>query len=129
MYLEKRHREKVYFFFDEIQIFSQWELFVGRLRREEESTYYYKIRQGYEVNFLAIPPDGGKMLVQACELLEDETTKAREVRALTAAMEETNVRHGRILTENYHEDIKVSVRTIHCVPAPYFLMEREFPSL
>lgn len=83
----------------------------------------------YEVNLLAIPPDGGKMLVQACELLEDETTKAREVRALTAAMEETNVRHGRILTENYHEDIKVSVRTIHCVPAPYFLMEREFPSL
>ena len=80
------------------------------------------------MNLLAIPPDGGKMLVQACELLEDET-KAREVRALTAAMEETNVRHGRILTENYHEDIKVSVRTIHCVPAPYFLMEREFPSL
>ena len=70
-----------------------------------------------------------KARVQACELLEDETTKAREVRALTAAMEETNVRHGRILTENYHEDIKVSVRTIHCVPAPYFLMEREFPSL
>jgi predicted AAA+ superfamily ATPase len=24
MYPEKRHREKVYFFFDEIQIFPQW---------------------------------------------------------------------------------------------------------
>lgn len=33
---EKRGRETVYFFFDEIQQFPRWELFVERLRREEK---------------------------------------------------------------------------------------------
>ncbi len=41
------------------------------------------------------------MLVQACELLDDQTTKAREVRALAAAMEETGVRHGWILADSH----------------------------
>ena len=67
-------------------------------------------------------------VVQACELLDDQTTKAREVRALAAAMEETGVRHGWILADSHQEEIKVSAGTIHCVPAPHFLMERELPS-
>lgn len=103
-------------------------VFTG-LRRVTREIYYYKTKQGYEVDFLAIRPDGEKMLVQACELLGNATTKAREVRALTAAMEETNVRHGWILTDSYQEDIKVSAGMIHYVPAPYFLMERKLSSL
>jgi len=102
-------------------------VFTG-LRRVTREIYYYKTKQGYEVDFLAIRPDGGKMLVQACELLDDQTTKAREVRALAAAMEETGVRHGWILADSHQEEIKVSAGTIHCVPAPHFLMERELPS-
>lgn len=102
-------------------------VFTG-LRRVTREIYYYKTKQGYEVDFLAIRPDGGKMLVQACELLDDQTTKAREVLALAAAMEETGVRHGWILADSHQEEIKVSAGTIHCVPAPHFLMERELPS-
>ncbi len=37
---EKRRKEKVYFFFDEIQIYPNWELFVERLRRDENSEIY-----------------------------------------------------------------------------------------
>ena len=94
-------------------------VFTG-LRRVTREIYYYKTKQGYEVDFLAIRPDGGKMLVRACELLDDQTTKAREVRALAAAMEETGVRHGWILADSHQEEIKVSAGTIHCVPRSSF---------
>ncbi len=40
MYPEKRQKEKVYFFFDEIQEFPQWELFIERLRRDENCDIY-----------------------------------------------------------------------------------------
>lgn len=39
-YPEKRGREKVYFFLDEIQDIPHWELLVERLRREEECELY-----------------------------------------------------------------------------------------
>ena len=39
-YPEKRRTEKVYFFFDEIQIYPHWELFVERLRRDENCEIY-----------------------------------------------------------------------------------------
>lgn len=39
-YPQKRHSEKVYFFFDEIQLYPNWELFVERLRREENCSIY-----------------------------------------------------------------------------------------
>lgn len=39
-YPEKRRKEKVYFFFDEIQIYPNWELFVERLRRDENCEIY-----------------------------------------------------------------------------------------
>lgn len=102
-------------------------VFTG-LRRATKEIYYYKTKQGYEVDFLAILPDGRKMLVQACESLDDETTKAREIRALNAAMEETGLRHGWILSDSHREEIEVAGGAIHCLPAPYFLMERELPS-
>lgn len=35
MYPEKRQQEKVYFFFDEMQDYPRWQLFIERLRREE----------------------------------------------------------------------------------------------
>lgn len=55
-------------------------------------------------------------------------TKAREIRTLSSVMAEMGERHGRILTDSYQEDIEVPFGTIHCIPAPYFLMERELPS-
>ena len=40
MYPQKRFREKVYFCFDEVQMQPCWELFVERLRREENCEIY-----------------------------------------------------------------------------------------
>lgn len=40
MYPQKRQKEKVYFCFDEIQMHPHWELFVERLRREENCDIY-----------------------------------------------------------------------------------------
>ena len=40
LYPEKKYKEKVYFFFDEIQLFSRWSLFIDRLMREENCEVY-----------------------------------------------------------------------------------------
>lgn len=40
LYPNKRKKEKVYFCFDEIQMYTNWELFVERLRREENCEIY-----------------------------------------------------------------------------------------
>lgn len=40
LYPEKKNTEKIYCFFDEIQIFSQWEPFVDRLMRMENAEVY-----------------------------------------------------------------------------------------
>lgn len=40
MYPEKMRHETVYFFFDELQMFRGWELFVERLRRDENCEIY-----------------------------------------------------------------------------------------
>lgn len=50
------------------------------------------------------------------------------VRNKNKTMAETGVSHGRIITDSYQEDIRVTSGTIHCVPAPNFLMERGLPS-
>lgn len=40
LYPEKKNAEKVYYFFDEIQIFSGWEPFIDRLQRTENCEIY-----------------------------------------------------------------------------------------
>lgn len=40
LFPEKKYRDKVYFFFDEIQLFSHWTLFIDRLMREENCEVY-----------------------------------------------------------------------------------------
>ncbi|MEG2971785.1 MAG: ATP-binding protein [Akkermansia sp.] len=40
LFPEKKYREKVYFFFDEIQLFPHWALFIDRLMRNENCEVY-----------------------------------------------------------------------------------------
>lgn len=40
LYPEKRHKEKVYIIFDEMQGYPNWELFIERLRREDQCEIY-----------------------------------------------------------------------------------------
>jgi predicted AAA+ superfamily ATPase len=73
------------------------------LRRAGYEVYYYLTATRREVDFLAKDPLGNIHLFQVSALLQDESTKEREQRALTEAEQELGV-SGRIVTmENYFE--------------------------
>lgn len=54
-------------------------------RRRLMEVAYVKTPAGFEVDFVAIRPDGSNLLIQACADLDDPDTAAREVRALSDA--------------------------------------------
>lgn len=91
------------------------------LRRETPDVYYYRTKEGYEVDFIAILNSGEKMLVQVCEDMSIPSTRNREIRALTSAMAETKLSLGFIITEYFDETIETDAGIIRCLPAPIFL--------
>lgn len=93
------------------------------LRQETPGVYYYRTGEGYEVDFIALLPDGEKVLVQVCEDMSIPETRSREIRALTSAMAETKLTVGYIVTESLSEIIGTPAGTIRCVPAPEFFMQ------
>ncbi|MBI4623841.1 MAG: ATP-binding protein [Verrucomicrobia bacterium] len=66
------------------------------LERRGCETAYVRTPEGYEVDFLARPPEGGAQLIQVCADLADAATFEREVRALEAAAR-THRRATRVL--------------------------------
>lgn len=92
------------------------------LRRCTQEVYYYKTRNGYEVDFLAVHPyTRQKLPIQVCADMSSPATARRELRALTAAMEETGLRTALIITESQRDTINTPQGTIHQLPAPDFL--------
>lgn len=96
------------------------------LRRHTQDIYYYRTRESYEVDFIAILPDGEKVLVQVCDDMSNQETRTRELRALTTAIAETKLATGYIVTESLRETIDTPHGTILCIPAPEFLADLPF---
>ena len=97
----------------------------GRLLRGE--VCYYLTRAGREVDFVVgdVFEHKAGRLVQACASLADPATRAREVRALSEALEETGLESGEIVTLEEAETIETEAGAIHVVPAwRWFLDER-----
>lgn len=91
------------------------------LRQETSDVYYYRTKEGYEVDFIAIFRNGDKVLVQVCDDMSTPETRSREIRALTSAMTETKLTVGYIVTESLNETIETPGGSIRCIPAPEFL--------
>ena len=92
------------------------------LRRHTHDLYYYTTQNKYEVDFLATLPGGGRHLVQVCHAMDDATTRRRELRALTTAMQETGIKNAWVVTEGHEEDIPTPHGTIHALPAWKWLL-------
>lgn len=90
------------------------------LRQKTTDVYYYRTKEGYEVDFIAILRNGDKVLVQVCDDMSAPETRSREIRALTSAMAETKLTVGYIVTESLNETIETPGGSIRCVPAPEF---------
>ena len=75
------------------------------------------------VDFVAVRPDGSRVLVQVCESLAEPRTRKREVTALAQAMAELGTRTGTIVTRDEEGTIAVDAGDIEVVPAWRFLLD------
>ncbi|HQP89314.1 MAG TPA: ATP-binding protein, partial [Thermoanaerobaculia bacterium] len=84
----------------------------------------YKSKSGREVDFVVPGRGRPRALIQVCESLADPGTRARETSALEAAMAETGLRSGTIVTKNETERIETDDGPIEVVPAWRFLLDQ-----
>ena len=97
------------------------------LRRVTSRIFYYRSAAGREVDFLALLPDGSRILVQVCESLADPQTLRRETAALRDAMAELDQRTSLIVTRDVapgaENRIAVDSGSIEIVVAWRFLLD------
>lgn len=93
------------------------------LRRVTAEVFYYKTKNGREVDFIVRLPDRSLRLVQVCETLADANTRKREVQALTEAMSELGIGQSFIVTRREDGEIAAGRDRILLVPAWRFLLD------
>lgn len=93
------------------------------LRRVTAEIFYFRSKNGREVDFIARLPDRSLRLVQVCETLADPQTRKREVQALVEAMAEVGTNQATIVTRHEDGEIAVGQGTISVVPAWRFLLD------
>lgn len=99
-------------------------VFVSLLRISSK-IYYYKTKNGREVDFLMQRPDRSKVLIQVCESMANEQTKKREILALSEAMAELNLSSGMIVTRDEEDEIQIDNKKINVIPIWRYLLELE----
>lgn len=67
------------------------------LRRKNKKVYFYHTAEGYEIDFVAVDPDGTRELIQVAWDVTDDATMQREQRALHQAEKELGIA-GRLVT-------------------------------
>ncbi len=87
----------------------------------KKKIYYYKTKNGLEVDFFIPETGGGGQLVQVCSDLHDINTKEREIKALCVAANELNIEQGIIVTIDEEEEIIAHGKVIKIIPAWKFL--------
>lgn len=92
------------------------------LRRRGCEVHYLRTEAGHEVDFIARRTDAPPALIQACESLSDPATRARELRALSAAMQERGMDSAAVVTLDADERIDTPAGLITVVPAWRWLL-------
>lgn len=94
------------------------------LRRRYELIYYYRTANNLEIDFLVKEGMTIAQLIQVCEALTNETTRQRELTALTTAMSELGIKRGFILTLDETETIEFPEHQVVTVmPVYQWLLE------
>jgi predicted AAA+ superfamily ATPase len=95
------------------------------LRRRGYSISYYRTRQGYEVDFVAVKHQGGittKDLYQVCYNMDDPDVRRRELRALSSAAAYLDCDNTYIITFNNEETIVLDEISVQVLPAWKWLL-------
>ena len=96
------------------------------LRRKNkilDTIYYYKTKKNLEVDFCIREGKSITTLIQVTENLGSEKTRDREIRALTTAMAELQLKEGWIITLDHAETIHIDNKLIHCIPIINWLLK------
>lgn len=91
-------------------------------RRQVAELGYYETSEGYEVDFCGRGEDGKLQLVQVAADLSEPETRARELRALDAAMRERRVKTATLVTLNERGAESQGRRTVEIVPVWEWLL-------
>jgi len=92
------------------------------LRRQTEAIFYYRTREGGEVDFFVLFPDGRKALYQVCVSLSNAETFQRETQSLVGALKETHLSAATVITLNEEKEIRLAGRRIRCIPIGRWLL-------
>lgn len=93
-----------------------------KLKQEGHEVFYYITSNGLEVDFLCRQEKKIACLIQVAWDIKTEKTKARELKALWKAMEETGMGEGLLVTYEDEEEISNGGKTVRIVPAYKFLL-------
>ncbi len=92
------------------------------LRHITSYIFYYKTKNGHEVDFIIQKDDRSRLLVQVCEKMQNPKTRQREITALSEAMTEQNLPLGFIVTRSEEEHINLDCGQIKIIPIWRFLL-------
>lgn len=82
-----------------------------------QRVYYYKTKNGLEVDFFRPEAISSEKLLQVCAEMQDEKTRQRECRALCKAADELGLDGGVIVTLDEEDKIEKNDKIIKVVPA------------
>jgi len=85
--------------------------------------FYYKTKNGKEVDFVLKQATKINKLIQVCYNISDTNTKEREIKSLLTASEELNCDNLEIISWDYEAEEKHKGKTIKFVPLWKWLLE------
>lgn len=85
--------------------------------------YYYVTDKGKEVDFIVSDKNKVIALIQVCYSLSSKTSREREIKALSQAMDELKAAKGLILTHSEEETIKLRKKEIMVKPVWEWVLE------
>lgn len=92
-----------------------------RFIREEQKVYYYKTKNGLEVDFFRPDAIASEQLLQVCADMRDAKTRQREFLALRKAAEELHLNGGIVITMDEEDEIREGGKEIKIIPAWKYL--------
>ncbi len=97
------------------------------LRRFTEDIFYYRTRNGKEVDFIWTDTRRNRHLVQVSYALSDEATRKREFSALFLAMDELDITTSSLVTFDQEGSLSKDNRKIRIIPAWKYCLDSHFP--
>lgn len=93
------------------------------LRRQGLDLYYYKTKTDKEVDFVVRKGRNIIQLIQVSDSLAEDSTRQREITALMAAMEETNLSEALLLTSDEEDKIVINKKVIRIISVYKWLLQ------